>query len=558
MRTTENRGLTPQGLTATAAIANRPSALQPTLAGRLGIAAAVLLLEKFALNFFVDFASAQTARGLGALVRVAQHWGFRFLVSLLVSVLLFSFLRGGAALAAANAGARGVPIRWRWLLLHGVLVAPLIPLSMYLYGRASPVPFALVASGWLMFALAATLALFAALAPAPIWRAAVRSLGVLWVYAGVAAALAAAAMRWSDSWWAPMANLTFHAVAWVLKPLVPGLEADPAALTIAAGRFAVNIAPICSGLEGVGLMLAFCSVLLLLFRREYFFPRALILLPVGVALSLALNVVRIAALVLIGYAGYPYVAVYGFHSQAGWIAFNCAAAAVAILSRRSRWLSRTAQQPSGAVSRNPTALYLLPLLAMLLTGMLSAAVSSGFEYLYALRLVAATAALVYCWPRLHGLDWRFSWRGPAAGIVVFGLWIGAAHFLLAQAPMPAPLLGMPPLSRALWIAARLAGSLVAAPLAEELAFRGYLLRRLKDADFEAISPASAGVWGLIVSSVAFGLLHGTLWLPGIAAGLVYGFVFMRTGRIGEAVAAHGATNALLAGSVLAGSQWQLW
>jgi exosortase E/protease (VPEID-CTERM system) len=547
MSTTEN-----QGLTATAAIGTRRGTVPLTLAGRVGIAAVVLTLEKFVLSFLVDFTSA--AQGLRAAVHVAQHWGFRFLVSLLAAVLLFSFLRGGAA----NAGARGAPIRWRWLLLHGALVAPLIPLSMFLYDHASSVPFALVAAGWLIFALAASLALLAALAPAPIWRAAVRSLGVVWWYAGVAAALATAAMAWSESWWAPMANVTFHAVASVLKPLVPGLEADPATLTIAAGRFAVNIAPACSGLEGVGLMLAFCSVLLLLFRREYIFPRALMLLPAGVALSLALNVVRIASLVLIGYAGYPDVAAYGFHSEAGWIAFNGAAVLVAILSRRSPWLSRAAREPSGAASRNPTALYLLPFLAILLTGMLSAAVSSGFEYFYGLRLVAAMLALAYCWPRLHGLDWRFSWRGPATGIIVFGLWIGAAHFLLAQAPMPAPLLDMPRLSRGLWIAARLAGSLVAAPLAEELAFRGYLLRRLKDADFEAVSPASTGVWPLIASSVAFGLLHGTLWLPGIAAGFVYGFMYMRTGRIGEAVAAHGATNALLAGSVLAGAQWQLW
>lgn len=68
-------------------------------------------------------------------------------------------------------------------------------------------------------------------------------------------------------------------------------------------------------------MLAFSTVLLLLFRGEFTFPRALLLVPAALVLSFALNIARIAVLVLIGDAGYPGVA-YGFHSQAGWIAFT--------------------------------------------------------------------------------------------------------------------------------------------------------------------------------------------------------------------------------------------
>jgi membrane protease YdiL (CAAX protease family) len=49
-----------------------------------------------------------------------------------------------------------------------------------------------------------------------------------------------------------------------------------------------------------------------------------------------------------------------------------------------------------------------------------------------------------------------------------------------------------------------------------------------------------------------------LWLPGIVAGLAYGLILVRRGRLGEAVAAHATTNALVAATVLAGDQWQLW
>jgi membrane protease YdiL (CAAX protease family) len=61
-----------------------------------------------------------------------------------------------------------------------------------------------------------------------------------------------------------------------------------------------------------------------------------------------------------------------------------------------------------------------------------------------------------------------------------------------------------------------------------------------------------------VTAIAFGVLHGALWLPGIAAGVAYGLLLMRTGRMGEAVAAHATSNLLLAIWVLAAGQWQLW
>ncbi len=87
-------------------------------------------------------------------------------------------------------------------------------------------------------------------------------------------------------------------------------------------------------------MLAFSSAWLLYFRHEYIFPRALLLIPASIAAIFALNVLRIAALMLIGDAGFPDVAVYGFHSQAGWIAFNAVACALVLFSRRSAWLNR--------------------------------------------------------------------------------------------------------------------------------------------------------------------------------------------------------------------------
>jgi len=86
---------------------------------------------------------------------------------------------------------------------------------------------------------------------------------------------------------------------------------------------------------------------------------------------------------LIGDGGFPDVAVYGFHSQAGWVAFIAVACGLVLLSRRSVWLNRAAvhSSPSPAM-HNPTAAYLMPLLAILAAGSFARAISGGFEFFY--------------------------------------------------------------------------------------------------------------------------------------------------------------------------------
>jgi len=528
------------------------------LGARLALACGVLLLEKAFLNLFVDFASAQTAEGLGAVVRITQHWGFRFLTSFAIAAAVFAYLRGGRALQEVDAAARAVPLlRPRWLVAHVALLVPLVPLSGSLYGHATRVPLGAVVVLWLLLAILASAALFIAVAPWDLWRRAARALDAVWWYAATAAAGAALAMGSSQRLWTGTAGVTFEAVYRLLGWLVPTLEMDPANRIIDTGRFAVSIDPVCCGLEGMGLMLAFCTALLLLFRQEFRFPRALLLVPMGLSLSFALNILRIAALVLIGDAGYAAVAEYGFHSQAGWLAFNAAAVGIALVSLRSRWFSRTAAERS-SVGENPTAVYLLPYLALVLAAMVSRSASAGFESLYWLRLLFAAAALGYSWPRLGSVDFSFSWRGVAAGVAVFVLWIAVARLVMNPAGVPPALASLPSLPREAWIVGHAFTSIGVIPVAEELAFRGYLMRRLRDREFESFSPGRAGVAALLVSALIFGLLQGPFWLPGTIAGLIFGLVYMRTGRLGEAVAAHATGNALITLAVLAGSQWQLW
>jgi CAAX prenyl protease-like protein len=113
-------------------------------------------------------------------------------------------------------------------------------------------------------------------------------------------------------------------------------------------------------------------------------------------------------------------------------------------------------------------------------------------------------------------------------------------------------------ARITWITFRVLAATITVPIAEELAFRGFLLRRLVSKDFESVSFTRFTWFAVVVSSVLFGALHGSRWPAGIVAGLLYGYAVLRRGRIGEAVAAHATTNALLAGYVLLYGAWQFW
>ncbi|MGO9933749.1 MAG: exosortase E/protease, VPEID-CTERM system [Steroidobacteraceae bacterium] len=539
---------------------------------RLFIVAAVLAVETVLLSGLIQNAPLDSLTGAPKFIHELQHWVFRYIIAYAMSFAILLCLRSAGALAAMSAAARDAPIRVRWLLAHAALLGLFAFLSGALYSGGL-LPFAAVATAWHLCGLAAALALFAALAPLRVWIDFLRWTGALPLYALLPAAGALLAYKASQLLWAPAAALTFHLVRLLLHPFLATLRSDASTLTLTSGDFAVQISQECSGLEGVGLMLAFCVAWLWYYRSEYIFPRALIIIPGAVLLIFLLNVARIAALMLIGDAGYERVAIVGFHSQAGWIAFNLAAFCVAIAVKRSSWLNRSAQAVSAdqdaraasnagaaasAGAADATAAYLLPLLAILASGMIVHALSEGFDLFYPVRLVCAAIVLWAYRRSYRGLDWRFSWRGVAVGAATFCLWAAFAHFLSTPAAQPLDLAKLPPSLRVTWIACRAAAAMITVPIAEELAYRGYLMRRIVSRHFDRLPMSAVSVPALAISAAAFGAAHGGLWPAGVAAGLAYGMIAKSTGKIGESIAAHATTNALIAAQVLLFGQWQLW
>jgi hypothetical protein len=187
------------------------------------------------------------------------------------------------------------------------------------------------------------------------------------------------------------------------------------------------------------------------------------------------------------------------------------------------------------------------------------------RWLYAARALVVGAILLLVWRRLDELleplqaaHWIYA---LFAGVAVFAIWIVLDHGWMVIGGDTSP--GFDPRrfgSEALHIeltVLRLLGLAVVVPIAEELFWRSFLLRWLERPEFLRVAPGAVGLRALLMSSVLFALEHSQ-WLAGFIAGLAYGWIYMRTGKIWVPILAHALTNGLLGGWILWTADWRFW
>jgi exosortase E/protease (VPEID-CTERM system) len=524
------------------------------------ILAALFIIELLAISIWLDGEMLRDGHGL---VAVVGNWGatiLRAVVALALAFLVFGESKAGRH----RIELRDHRVSWTLLACHGFAMALFGAISAMLFGRASSGAAAnLEVVAWAAAGLAGIALAACAFVPAKEWTALIRSMWDVLAFAAGAAIVAVVLGLYARAFWMPLVRLTFALVELLLRPVLPGLTATPATSVIGTEKFHVEIAPECSGYEGMGLILTLSTAWIWFLRKEWRFPNALLLIPAGVVTIWILNGIRIAVLILIGSAGAERIALGGFHSQFGWIAFCITSLAICMAARRVAWFTNAGPAPAIAApleqARDATAAYLAPFLAIMASGLVARSMTADFEWVYFLRVAAAIGALWAFRRDYESIEWRPGAAAFAIGAGVFALWIGVDRMLgIAASPAPAEFRGASHLAQIAWIVARIIGGVVTVPIAEELAFRGYLLRRISSADFESVDLRRFAWLPFVISSVAFGLLHGERWAAGTIAGMAYAWAAMRRGRIGDAAVAHGFTNALIAVWVLAGGNWQLW
>jgi exosortase E/protease (VPEID-CTERM system) len=416
---------------------------------------------------------------------------------------------------------------------------------------------------WLWLALAGLAFAFwlAAFAPIRFWRDIFRSQQPAILILSLLIGLAINYATFYSSWlWIPLSDLTMTACARLLGLLSHDVVYDPVTRLLGTKTFQITVAPVCSGYEGIGLVTSALALFLIVFRKNLWFPNAFLVLPVGIAAVWFCNVLRIVALIFVGTHISEDVAVKGFHSQAGWIGFAFVTLAVAYTALRAPLFAKIAPAAHTATresTESKVAAYLMPMLAMIAGAMLVAALSSGFEALYPVKVLLGLATLGYFYPVYIRLNWSLSWLAAINGVVVFVLWILMEPATSSGAKLANGLAELSLFWQTFWIVFRVGGAVAIVPLAEELAFRGYLLRRVTSTDFETVNYGDTSWIAVAISSTAFGMLHGR-WFAGTIAGVFYAIVARRRGRLCDAVLAHAVTNGLIAIYVLLTKSWQLW
>ncbi len=186
------------------------------------------------------------------------------------------------------------------------------------------------------------------------------------------------------------------------------------------------------------------------------------------------------------------------------------------------------------------------------------------RWLNVLRAVAVTLALACFW-RGYGELGAFHDVKPhqwllaiGTGLTVFLVWInfddGWAIMGSTRGFNPTGRDGGIDLTLA---SLRLAELALVVPVMEELFWRSFLLRWLDAREFSAADPRRASPRAFALTAVLFASEHSLLF-AGLIAGLLYNWVYIRTGNLWVPIASHAISNGALGIWILATRNWHLW
>lgn len=168
------------------------------------------------------------------------------------------------------------------------------------------------------------------------------------------------------------------------------------------------------------------------------------------------------------------------------------------------------------------------------------------------------------------LDFRVRhWASTAAaGIFIFVLWVapdllapGYRHSILFENPVFGKIASsLSPEGRdnTPVLALRIIRAVIIVPIAEELFWRGWLMRWLIASDFRKVPLGAYTASSFWMVAVLFATEHGPYWDVGFAAGVVFNGLMVRTRSLGDLILSHAIANGCLCAYILATEKWEYW
>ncbi len=456
--------------------------------------------------------------------------------------------KGFADICRLTPGGRG------WGMLHGVgfalILAPLGMVAPADMNTAFHAIFPVLVAGAVLAALGG---LFWLAQPGA-WHDWLRGRGwSLLALFGLAALLPGLVVLLGPLWYQQvLTDITFIAVVVLLSLFSARITVDPGVHVIGADDFLVMVADSCSGIEGFVLITVFLALFAALFSASLRLKRFwLVIWPLALVTSWVFNVLRITGLILIGAHLSPELAVNGFHSFAGWLMFSALSIGVLVMVSRSSYAMRDIVADSGApaapLARDDLAGRIVPFIVFALSGLIVQAFWTSPPLGYPVQVAMMLGAL--WWARRTVLRYLAM---PGRLAIIAGLLVGVLWVMSAPvAPAPdAALAALGGLSLALWATVRISGTVMLVPLIEEMFFRGYIQARIDQGG------AVSRIIAVLASATLFAVMHGR-WIEAGLAGVVFSLLYMRKGRLADAIAAHAIANAVIAVVALWRGDWSL-
>ena len=347
--------------------------------------------------------------------------------------------------------------------------------------------------------------------------------------------------------------------------LLPNGEHGP---MFGTSQFVVEIWPGCSGYEGMALMIALLATYCFLQREHLRIYRALWMILLASLAMFALNGIRIAVLIAIGHFYSPQLALDGFHVVGGWLNLLIVLVASLVTLNTFPYFLKNPLLPK--IQRGEDLPFLLPLIVLMVVGMFDQIFTANFDWLYPIPILCSALVIFYYRSYLLSLIEKPSFTASAIGVLVFFLWIWLVPVDIAKSELFMSEISSAPLGIALlWLACRVIGAVLIVPIAEELAFRGFVLPQLrfwlknilgKSTLFKLPSHYTdfiSTVLSLALTSLLFGMLHSD-FLAGSLAGVGFGMAYLFRRKLIDAVMAHVVTNGLLTIYVIYLGYWSYW
>ena len=224
------------------------------------------------------------------------------------------------------------------------------------------------------------------------------------------------------------------------------------------------------------------------------------------------------------------------------------------------------------IDRKKFAAYTLPMAAFLALLVLNSALkASGLSsfwarsaeyWIYPAQTVLCGGLILFFWREYRLQRPARLAFGAAIGIAVFVIWIAPQAFFGSGARVDGfnpDLFVQQPAAYWATVLLRFCRLAIVVPLAEEIFWRGFLLRFLIDEDFDRV-PFGRFTWvSFAVVTLAFGFSHSRPdWTAALITGALYNLVAYRTKSLATCVVAHAVTNLLLGLWIMKTGQWGFW